>query len=567
MHPLDSQPPSGGNHISAERAALLADIEPHEMDTLIAAQPWSRRPRLTWAAYVARCQAAGRAPDQGEWLMDGRMDADELAAFHEHRAEEDRTGYIDELAPYLLIRSYGGKARVGWFDDRGQLQTMSHDEFRRAWREKLIEVKTKDGDTKVIRLVDHWLDHPRTPRHDRVEFLPGVETPPEGVLNLWRGWPDWFTPGWSDYRMGINGPEPVTDGVFDGREMPEGYCDMFLDHMRENMCGGDEDAYRYLLGWIADMLNNPGPSPVAIILRSDDEGTGKGFWAKQIMKFVGPHGITVNNPRHVVGNFNAHLMNKSFVYADEAFFAGNHQHAAALKTLVTDDELFVEPKGVDGFMAPKHWRLVMASNDKHVIRASKKARRWLVLNVDAGIFTDDKDYFAQMDEELRGGGLQALGRWLTGAWWREQVGENRFKRWPLPKTAALDEQKDLSMSAVEMAVHNMLALGEPPCCYSTSGGRVFVPTTDFKASARLRESDTRALGLLLSELEGEDGRRLPRRVMFTSGGLSGGTQLRGHWLPPLPEARARFEARLGRAVPWPEEVTDWAVEGRSAPPF
>jgi len=53
-----------------------------------------------------------------------------------------------------------------------------------------------------------------------------------------------------------------------------------------------------------------------------------------------------------------HLQDVYIVFADEAFFVGHHQHAATLKTLITGEQIFIEPKGVDGFMAPKIFRMI-----------------------------------------------------------------------------------------------------------------------------------------------------------------------------------------------------------------
>ncbi len=225
---------------------------------------------------------------------------------------------------------------------------------------------------------------------------------PEGVLNLWRGWPMGLRPGWTDERLTVAGNQPVRDGEFDGPEMPPGHCDLFLDHMLHAMCGGDEELRHYLLGWMADSLWNPGPSETAIVLRGP-QGAGKSMWAKNFMQFHAPHGITLNRPDQLTGPFNRHLHNKSVVFADEAFFAGNRQDAASLKTLITDDEIMITPKGVDGFAARKGFRVIIASNDEHVIRAESDDRRFLVLNVDAGEQNDHKAYFGPMVEEWRTG--------------------------------------------------------------------------------------------------------------------------------------------------------------------
>ena len=191
---------------------------------------------------------------------------------------------------------------------------------------------------------------------------------------------------------------------------------MFLDHMFKNMCGGNEEVYHYLLGWMADAFWNPGPCEVAVVLQGV-QGSGKTFWAKTFMDMFGKYGQTFVDTIQVLGKFNKHLEYLQVVFADEAFFAGSRANAAKLKTFITSDTIRIEPKGVDSYEVPKKFRLIMASNDEHIIQAEFDDRRNLVLNVDAGDKNQDKEYFQAMQWELDHGGLPELFRWLTGHWW------------------------------------------------------------------------------------------------------------------------------------------------------
>ena len=67
--------------------------------------------------------------------------------------------------------------------------------------------------------------------------------------------------------------------------------------------------------------------------------------ANALKRIIGQHGLTISNSRHLVGNFNAHLRDCIFLFADEAFFAGDKQHVGVLNSLITDDTLTVEGKG------------------------------------------------------------------------------------------------------------------------------------------------------------------------------------------------------------------------------
>lgn len=539
---------------------------PEEIDHEMGKAPWILRSRLTYEAYATRVRAAGVEPSRDEWWRHTRITDEELQILNDLIEERRHSFGPRDFAPFFVIREYGNKPRVGWFNGRGDLVTMSFEDFKNSHIEKMMTIgPDKNGNLKVVPLADFWLRHPLTRRYDRAEFLPGCEEAPEGVLNLWRGWPTGLQPGWDATRVTPTGLVPERNDIFDGPEMPLGYCDMFLEHMLDNMCGGDQETFKYLLAWMADALWNPGPCETAIILKGP-QGSGKTFWAERLMEYFGPHALTLDDPEQVVGNFNKHLMNKSVILADEAFFAGNRKHAAKLKTLITRPDIFIEPKGVDGFVASKMFRVIMASNDEHIIQAERDDRRNLVLEVDAGTHNQDHEYFAEMQKEWDTGGCAALFRWLTGRWWGEQVGEGKFRSWKRPATEALEQQKDLSLSKPQMVIQNMLRDGEPPADFAARGGEVFVATRLLAAAARLGTEQERALSEALRVLAGDEAKSERAYI----GGDHERRQYRGYWLPELSVCRERWERHLGRSIKWPAHITSWGLEDpkpKEKPPF
>jgi hypothetical protein len=455
-----------------------------------------------------------------------------------HEAEiHDKT--LDEFNGYFVVRSFGGKPRVCWWDDRGVFHQQSVRDFKTAHGEKKISWVGPDGEDNRVPLPGYWLDSPKTPRFERVEFLPGQKVVPTNVMNLWRGWllPDW--------EVDNSPQEPIG-------------CERFLEHIRTNICRGNEGVYSYLLGWMADAIQNAHrTSEVAVVLRGP-QGSGKTFFAERFLEFFSPHTLVLNRPGQLTGNFNAHLLDKSMLFADEAFFAGHRQDANSLKTLITSGEIFIEPKGVNGFMAPKRFRLIISSNDEHVVRAEADDRRFLVLEVDAGEHNQNREYFAKIMQEWRTGGREALFKWLRGAYWRKKL-ETDWDVGNRPRTAALNRQKDLSLPKAARAVHNMLLAGEVPCDFHGDGERVFVATRLLAEAERLGQTEETALGDKLRMLAG--GRAANERRYLGVG--SARRQHRGFWLPTLTECRRRWEEHLRRSVEWPADVSTWAL---SEPP-
>ncbi len=544
-----------------KKEAFDAPPRDDEVDQKIAADPWILRKRLTMAAYTARCALAGREPEIGEWMDHLRLIPEELQLLNDMIDEMRGYHFIDEFGPKFRIREYGNKPRVAWYDKEGLLQTQSHGEFVRGHREKKIEIEVEGKDTpKKISLAEHWLDHPLTRIWNTVDFQPGVKQDDMSadVLNLWRGWPARLQRyiGWDDTRIGEDGLEPVRDGIFDGAEMPKGHCDMFMMHMRYNMCDGDDLVFKYLLGWMADAIWNPGPCDIAIILQGA-QGAGKTFWAEQFMEMFGIYAQTFTDDQEVLGHFNKHLEYLMIVFADEAFFAGSAANAAKLKTFTSKKDIRIEPKGVDSYRMPKKFRLIMASNNAHIIRAEIDDRRNFVLAVDAGEHNQDHEHFKAMEDELDQGGLEALFRWLTGAYWGDQVSDGKFKMWDRPITRALDEQKGMSLSPEQMAIENMLRAGEPPCDFICDDDGMFVPVGLMMAAAKLKVTQENAFTKALKAVSGDNKKKATHKRFLIEGKSR---PQRGRAMPDLAEARSNWEDYIGREVNWPRDVVGWVGE-------
>jgi hypothetical protein len=147
---------------------------------------------------------------------------------------------------YAVIASIGGKCRVIHEDEdialgRPRIVKQAFEDFRNSlMHRKKVVGQNKDGLDIKKPLGHWWLEHEHRRQFDTMTFAPGKEQ--SGVFNLWRGFA--VEPGGT------------------------GSCDLYLAHVRENVCGGDTAIYDFVLGWMANMVQNPGePGHSAIVLR------------------------------------------------------------------------------------------------------------------------------------------------------------------------------------------------------------------------------------------------------------------------------------------------------------
>ncbi len=333
---------------------------------------------------------------------------------------------------YAVIKNLGGKCLVveDVFDaaaDRRRLTKMSFANFSQAWMNRLVQIATKENGTPVYKPAGKfWLEHPLRREYDYLVFSPGKDVP--GSYNLWQGF---------------------------AVEPKEGECSLFLNHMRDNICGENTRLYEYLLGWMARAVQFPArQGGTAVVLRGK-QGTGKSFFIKFFGQLFGRHFLHVSNAKHLVGTFNHHLRDCVVLFGDEAFYAGDKKHESVLKTLVTESVLQYEAKGVDAEQGPNYVHLMMASNSEWVVPTAKDDRRFFVLDV---METQAKNgtYFNAIAKQMDTGGREALLHFLMNY---DLTG---FDVRDIPATLARRDQQELSMEPWERAFLDVLDFGMSP---------------------------------------------------------------------------------------------------------
>ena len=208
------------------------------------------------------------------------------------------------------------------------------------------------------------------------------------------------------------------------------------------ICRGIEERFTYVMGYSAHAVQSPGePAEVALVLRGA-RGVGKGLFAREIGGLFGQHFVHVSHPRHLSGNFNAHLQDTVVVFADEAFGVEDRSSSGVLKMLITEPTIPIERKGLDVVQAKNVVHLIMASNDDWVIPAGLDERRFCVLDVDSA-HQSDHQYFAALMQQMENGGREAMLHELL-----EYDYSDINLREP-PATEALLDQKLLSLEPHE----------------------------------------------------------------------------------------------------------------------
>lgn len=324
---------------------------------------------------------------------------------------------------HAVVENLGGRCRVieEVMDpafNRTALTMQSFDDFRNRYMNRQIVIGMDAKNREIYApLGKWWLGHASRRQFRSLMFAPGREV--EGVYNMWRGFAVEPRAGDKHHK--------------------------WMKHLETDICANNPVLFNYLIDWMARAVQHPDtPGEVAVVLRGR-KGTGKSIFAKTFGALFGRHYWAVSDAKHIVGNFNAHLRDCVVLFGDEAFWAGDKKHESVLKTLITEETIVVERKGIDAEAASNYVHLIMASNSQWVVPASYDERRFLVLDVSAD-HIQDTAYFGAIRDDLDDNNREGLSNLLHELQVRDL---SNFDVRHVPKTDALIDQKIHSMESLE----------------------------------------------------------------------------------------------------------------------
>ena len=366
-------------------------------------------------------------------------------------------------------------------------------------------------DLKNKQLGPTWLCSGSRRSYEDVVFYPG-DLGDKNVFNLWRGF---------SYKP------------------KQGDCSLFLDHLRANICAGNDVNYEWLLDWMADGIQKPHRKNwTAVLLESKEEGTGKGFFAGVYGKLFGRHYAAYNKPKQLLGTFNSHLEDKLIVFLDEGSLVEKNAYDYA-KSLITEPTLNIEPKGRSMREVKSYHRIIMASNDRHILRSTIYDRRWMVLRV-APNSQNNLGYFKAIEAQMESGGYEALMYLLANRKYKEETVKT------IVRTEALTYQKEQNLSEHLQwwngcLLNGSIGNGEGGWPASVLPSELYASYIAWCDKMKINKRENAVW--LLRRINEEAGTSI-RRTAFAG--------QRVYVLPDLDEARRLFDEKLGYQTDWEE---------------
>ena len=218
---------------------------------------------------------------------------------------------------------------------------------------------------KGFNLSKFWYGHYRRRQAVKVVCAPPPLITPENQINTFTG-------------LRINKENADKTGDINHIAVKE-----FIKHIKR-MTGTDEGLFKWVVSWMASIVQNPAEIQGTALIIKAEQGTGKGIIFNTLRKILGnKYCCQAGNKQMITGRFNAVLENKILVFADELIFAGDHQAKETFKIIVSEESLFLEKKGMEPQEIRNIAHFLGSSNNEWVIASgSHKDRRFTIVNMD-----------------------------------------------------------------------------------------------------------------------------------------------------------------------------------------
>ncbi|TIU48981.1 MAG: hypothetical protein E5W19_15285 [Mesorhizobium sp.] len=375
--------------------------------------------------------------------------------------------------------------------------------------------------------------------------------------------PDWVASSHRDHRTEIvfkpfvHGTKDLTPAhhlnLYRGLalEPAEGDCMDYYRHVFHIICGGNMRFFKYVMTWLAQMMQEPNKKPGTALVLRGLKGIGKGIFVDALRPILGRHSVKVSDPKQLTGNFNGHMDAKILAIAEEAFFGGDRKVDSIVKDMVSSDKMMLERKFMDATEIDDYRRFIFLSNAENVVRATPDERRYAVTLVPPEQM-HNRAYWDHFVARIATGGLPAWLAYDLLHLDRDKLGVDL--RTP-PRTAALMDQILTNQSAEDQWLRGVLTDGtfldadgvslitEPKKLELWKMAPLTIPKDTIYESYRAevgafygREVSPEKIGKYLLGMfkETEDGDSL---VGIEGNGVTG----RNYILPSLPDLRAFYE--------------------------
>ena len=220
----------------------------------------------------------------------------------------------------------------------------------------------------------------------------------------------------------------------------------FLNHIHDVIANSNEEIYKYILIWIASILQKPNFKTETALVILGNQGTGKNIFTNVICKLMARYANeNVTNIESIVGRFNAILENKKLLVLNElqSIDMNKYLNSDALKSVITDKKTNINQKNEPERLCENVCNFIMVSNNNVPIKIESTDRRYVVTKT-SDKHRGDFDYFDNLCDSFTPEFYENLFTFFM------KLDIRNYNIRKIPNSEAKELIKEASMSSYEL---------------------------------------------------------------------------------------------------------------------
>lgn len=227
--------------------------------------------------------------------------------------------------------------------------------FETSYSHEVYNSVDKDGNPTENNFIQKYMKSKTSRVYKDMNIYPNVKLCPPNHFNLWL-------------------PFQIEIEVIEERN--EEGLKFILNHLLI-LCNNDKEITEYVIDWISHMFQRPYEKSTFLLFVSK-EGIGKStIFSKLLKSMIGVSKFfaTTNPQNNILGEFNEALINAFLIVFEEMDFLSTKGCEGTFKALITNSEIYINPKGSKGYMANSFQRVCGNTNNVNINIPTKEGDR------------------------------------------------------------------------------------------------------------------------------------------------------------------------------------------------
>lgn len=177
--------------------------------------------------------------------------------------------------------------------------------------------------------------------------------------------------------------------------------DVWLNHMKEVICDGDEALFNYLLRWFAHILAKPRVKTGVVPLVKSAPGCGKNVFVTVFTDYILNSNLTIvtSDAEKIASRFNGIAEGKIFLCLDEAVDSWNRALNNKMKNFITEPTRTIEKKGLESYTVSDYSNYMYTTNNDFASIIEEGDRRYVCIRANSK-YKGNSKYFDNFVSKL-----------------------------------------------------------------------------------------------------------------------------------------------------------------------